>query len=451
MKTPHYKLHKVKKQWVAIAVTTMAGLSLMTVGTTSSVSADSQPQDSQAVQVTQNDQSVVGDGAQVSNSEQPIQAEESTTNSQSASAEEVTKANQPQAGSIATQDDHQDSPELNQTTADSGNPRAEGDSVTPASDGGVVYAQSPQLVSQSEQSTTTTKGITEKQISEPVPVENRVTASDAQRAEINKILDDHSSGISTLDAAALTLEFEKARLRGATDVTILAEIQKAGRVVPNNLTYLSDFYDHQTGTSGTAFRDKASNKVIIAYTATNNDGNELQDAMGADLIGIGLARGQHYQPAYDFYDKIAGQYGAGNIVITGHSLGGNVAQRVALKKNVAKTIVYNAAPLYIPSVAYLGNKAYDSLREKLQGDFSLPSNKAEAQRTIADIKSDIKAFTGDVIRITTQKDWLNNAMRWLGAVYLGKEYVIPNSGNHDLKTIAEDAKQVANVKQWTTI
>ncbi|MGT2751269.1 KxYKxGKxW signal peptide domain-containing protein, partial [Streptococcus orisasini] len=185
MKNTHYKLHKVKKQWVVIAVTTMAGLSLMTVGTTSSVSADSQPQDSQVVQVTQNDQSVVGDGAQVSSSEQPIQAEDSTTNSQSASAEEVAKANQPQAGSIATQDDHQDSPELNQTTADS---------VTPASDGGVVYTQSPQLVSQSEQSTTTTKGITEKQISEPVPVENRVTASDAQRAEINKILDDHSSG-----------------------------------------------------------------------------------------------------------------------------------------------------------------------------------------------------------------------------------------------------------------
>ncbi|MFC3931362.1 KxYKxGKxW signal peptide domain-containing protein [Streptococcus dentapri] len=115
MKTTHYKFHKVKKQWVAIAVTTMAGLSLMMVGTTTSVSADSQSQDSQAVQVTQNDQSVVGDGNQVSSFDQPIQAEESTTNSQSVSAEEVAKANQPQAGSIATQDDRQDSPELNQT------------------------------------------------------------------------------------------------------------------------------------------------------------------------------------------------------------------------------------------------------------------------------------------------------------------------------------------------
>lgn len=448
MKNTHYKLHKMSKQWVTIAMTTMTGLSLMMVGTTTSVSADSQSQDSQAVQVTQNDQSVVGDGNQVSSFDQPIQAEESTTNSQSVSTEEVAKANQTQAGSIAIQDDHQDSPELNQTTADSANPRAEGNSATPAS-AGVVYAQKPQFVSQPEQSTI--EDATEKQTSEPIFVDNQVNVSNVQRAEVNKILDGHLSGISTLDAATLTYEFEKARLKGATNATILAEIQRVGRVVPNNLIYISDFYDDKTGTSGTAFRDKTSNKAIIAYTGTNNDGNELQDALGADLIGIGLARGQHYQPAYDFYDKIAGQYGAGNIVITGHSLGGNVAQRVALKKNAATTVVYNAAPLYIPSVAYLGNKAYDSLREKLQGEFSLPSNKAEAKQTIADIKNDIKAFTGDVIRITTQKDWLNNAMRWLGAVYLGKEYVIPNSGNHDLKTIAEDAKQVASVKQWTTI
>ena len=103
---------------------------------------------------------------------------------------------------------------------------------------------------------------------------------------------------------------------------------------------------------------------------------------------------------------------------------------------MATTVVYNAAPLYIPALAYVGNKVYESLRKT----FDLPSNKEEAKKTISDIKSDMKTFTGNVIRITTTKDWLNNSMRWLGAVYLGKEYVIPNSGNHDLQTIAGDAK-----------
>ncbi|MEX2784500.1 lipase [Streptococcus sp. H49] len=268
-----------------------------------------------------------------------------------------------------------------------------------------------------------------------------------KRTDIKEVLAEQPSSISTLDAAALTYAFEKARLKGATDDTILEEIQKNGQVIPPHLIYLSDFYDEKTGTSGTAFKDVFTDKVLIAYTGTNIDGNNLQDALGADLMGIGLARGQHYQPAYDFYDKIANQYGAEIIVITGHSLGGNIAQRVALKKNASETVVYNAAPLYIPAIAYLGNKIYDSLQKR----FDLPSNKAEAKQTISDIKNELKTFTGKVIRITTQKDWLNNAMRPLGAVYLGKEYIIPNSGKHDLKSIANDAKQIASIKTWVSV
>ncbi|AXQ77814.1 DUF2974 domain-containing protein [Streptococcus chenjunshii] len=268
-----------------------------------------------------------------------------------------------------------------------------------------------------------------------------------QRTDIKEVLAEQPSSISTLDAAALTYAFEKARLKGATDDTILEEIQKNGQVIPPHLIYLSDFYDEKTGTSGTAFKDRFTDKVLIAYTGTNTDGNDLQDALGADVMGIGLARGQHYQPAYDFYDKIANQYGSDIIVITGHSLGGNIAQRVALKKNASETVVYNAAPLYIPAVAYLGNKIYASLQKR----FDLPSNKAEAKQTITDIKNELKTFTGQVTRVTTQKDWLNNVMRPLGAVYLGKEYIVPNSGNHDLKSIANDVKQIASIKTWVSV
>ena len=81
----------------------------------------------------------------------------------------------------------------------------------------------------------------------------------------------------------------------------------------------------------------------------------------------------------------------------------------------------------------------------------MPSNREEAKQTIADIKADMKTFTGQVTRITTQKDWLNNAMRLLGAVYLGTEYIIPNSGNHDLQAIANDSQQVASVKAQVSL
>lgn len=443
MRVNNYKQRKVKKRWVTVAATTVAGLALMTIGV-SSASADSASLDAQASQVLtvvqpSNDGNQVvtsGQGGAQANSTE-VAANQSKEVPQSPQTDVPTNQgdNKEQATDTLSQD--------RQAQADSTKQAAEPTSVAPASDGAVVQ----QAPTSQEQEEKTTAGGTEPRSTAVVATDAPNLASDGQRADINKILDGRSSDISSLDAAALTYEFEKARLKGATDANILAKIQEAGRVVPNNLTYLSDFYDDQTGTSGTAFRDKTSNMVIIAYTGTNNDGNELQDALGSDLMGIGLARGQHYQPAYDFYDKIADQYGAENIVLTGHSLGGNVAQRVALKKNVSATVVYNAAPLYIPALASVGNKIYESLRK----NFDLPSNQAEAKKTIADIKSDMKTFTGNVIRITTTKDWLNNDMRWLGAVYLGKEYVIPNSGNHDLQTIAENANQVASVKQWISI
>lgn len=443
-----YTLHKVKKQWLTITLTAMAGVVLL-VGGANTVSADDQSvtdQPTQTLEQVQDDEATVTSdqsGASESQLQQTgvPQADSATVSQEQQTAgQDTTEASQNlQASTTVTDVTKTSDQSVKQVEV---TPVSQV-SVQPATDGAVVESApsqtAPTQEGQNDSEADLVQGVNN--------LDSQAIVTTALPQDINKVIDGHSSGISTLDAAALTLEFEKARLRGATDATILEEIQKDGRAVPNNLTYLSDFYDARTGTSGAAFRDKASQKVIVAYTGTNNDGNELQDALGADLIGIGLARGQHYQPAYDFYDKIARQYGAENIVVTGHSLGGNVAQRVALKKNVATTVVYNAAPLYIPSVASVGNKIYDSLRKV----FDLPSNREEAKQTIADIKADMKTFTGQVTRITTQKDWLNNAMRLLGAVYLGTEYIIPNSGNHDLQAIANDSQQVASVKAQVSL
>ena len=38
---------------------------------------------------------------------------------------------------------------------------------------------------------------------------------------------------------------------------------------PNRLEYLRDFYDKDTGSSGTAFKDKDTGEVILACTVRN--------------------------------------------------------------------------------------------------------------------------------------------------------------------------------------
>ena len=226
----------------------------------------------------------------------------------------------------------------------------------------------------------------------------------------------------TLDASDLSYEFEKARIDGATDREVLDKYSDTEKKIkPLNFTYVSSFRDPVTGTSGVAFKDEPSGKTIIAFTGTNLDSDSINDAVMTDGLSIAFGTGHHYGPAYQFYEKVMKENGLNpeDVILTGHSLGGNIAQRVALKYNVPETIVYNAAPLYIPSLAvpYASN--------------------------IFEIKRDRSKFTGNITRITTKQDPLNNISDLVSGVYVGKEYVIPDSGGHmmeDLRAVAGDIK-----------
>ena len=237
--------------------------------------------------------------------------------------------------------------------------------------------------------------------------------------ELYKVLDGTNP---TLDASDLSYEFEKARIEGATDDNVTDRYFKTeNKIKPLNFTYVSSFRDPDTGTSGVAFKDETSGKTIIAFTGTNLDSDSINDAIMTDGFSIAFGTGHHYGSAYQFYEKVLKDNGLNpeDVILTGHSLGGNVAQRVALKYNAPKTIVYNAAPLYIPSLAV-----------------PFTSN-------IFEIKRDIAQFTGNITRITTKKDPLNNISDLVGGVYVGKEYVIPHSGGHmmgDLRAVAGDIK-----------
>ena len=253
-----------------------------------------------------------------------------------------------------------------------------------------------------------------------------------------------SSYISTLDASNLTYEFEKARINGANDKNAMQKAQEVGgKKIPSNLEYLDSTYDNKTGTSGTAFLDKNTGEVIIAYTGTNKDGNAVQDIIGADLSGIGMGIGGHYQPAFDFYETIRGQYGD-NITLTGHSLGGNVAQRVALEYNVDNTVVYNSAPLYLGSVEAF-KKAMTNLQ--IKKGIKIAQLLLQYEDNITEINRLWQRFTGQVTRIRTEKDQLNNVSDFGLDVHLGEEYILKNSGDHGLNAVVKDKGQLTQVQK----
>jgi len=242
--------------------------------------------------------------------------------------------------------------------------------------------------------------------------------------------------IPTLDASELSYEFEKARIQGSTDKYVVDDYSKTeNAVMPPTFKYVSSFRDNATGTSGVAFKDTTTGKVIIAYTGTNLDSDGFKDAIMTDVISIALGTGHHYAPAYQFYEKVLKENGLNpeDIILTGHSLGGNIAQRVALKYNALKTIVYNPAPLYVPIGAALSPLLTNPLLE------------ITIAKNISEIENERKQFTGSVTRITTEKDPLNNWADRFGGLYLGEEYVIPNSGGHlmgDLRAVSDIIQKI---------
>ena len=62
---------------------------------------------------------------------------------------------------------------------------------------------------------------------------------------------------NTLYASGITYEIEKARIQGASDDNIIREAyNQSKKSIPEELEYLDEFYDKDTGASGTAFKDK---------------------------------------------------------------------------------------------------------------------------------------------------------------------------------------------------
>ena len=240
-----------------------------------------------------------------------------------------------------------------------------------------------------------------------------------------------ASRIPTLDASNLTYQVENVRVHESEETepkNLLAKVDSR-KEIPSNLEYIDDFYDPSTGTSGTAFKDKTTGKVVVSYTGTNPDGEIIKDGL-TDIYSIGRGIGYHYENAYTFYEKMAEKYGAENLILTGHSLGGNIAQRVALKYNARMTIVYNPAPLYVKLTSLKGNE--------------------RVVKNIQDIEKEMESFTGRVLRINTEGDILQHSSI-AGGVYLGEKITLVNSGGHGLDEIVNDPAQVAELERILAI
>ena len=259
---------------------------------------------------------------------------------------------------------------------------------------------------------------------------------------------------NTLYASQVTYEFEKARMSMLKDEKILEEvISNMKGTYPKNLEYLDDFYDKDTGTSGTAFKDKDTGEVILAYTGSNDLWNDwIKTDIGR--IGLGLGDG-HVNSARKFYEKIRAEYGD-DIILTGHSLGGNLAQWIALYYNVQKTIIYNPAPLHISSdnIVDVVDKLTKDTIIRIFGSLEPAKFVSRQLKPIQEeyLKKIMKleeTFTGQMLRIQSEIDLLTMVAYALKGKYIGREYFLTNAGIHSLSDIIDSEEARKEIEKIT--
>lgn len=210
-------------------------------------------------------------------------------------------------------------------------------------------------------------------------------------------------------------------------------LQKTVGSFPGELEYVASFYDEKTGSSGTLFENTVEENYILAYTGTNFYFDRQKD-MYADVVGICLGQGEHLTSCYRFYTRMKKKYGD-NIILTGHSLGGSIAQRVAIEYDVKESIVFNAAPIYlIGGIDIFMDKETD-------GELYITRMK-KYLRNMKKIAIKKASFTGSVKRIVSEYDIFTRISELLSiGYYVGDEIIVKEARMHGIKSFLDIYKK----------
>ena len=206
-------------------------------------------------------------------------------------------------------------------------------------------------------------------------------------------------------------------------------LQKTVGSFPEELNYVSSFYDVKTGSSATLFENTAEGNYILSYTGTNFYFDRQKD-MYADVVGICLGQAEHMTSCYRFYTRMKKKYG-NDIILTGHSLGGSIAQRVAIEYDVQQSIVFNAAPIYL-----IGG--IDIFMDKEKDGELYAVRMKKYLRNVKKTAIKKATFTGDVKRVVSEYDIFTRISELLSiGYYVGDEIIVKEAGMHGIKSFLD--------------
>lgn len=211
---------------------------------------------------------------------------------------------------------------------------------------------------------------------------------------------------------------------------------------PEHLEVIDAYFDADTYTSGTAFRNTNTNEIIVAYSGSNGDAAyENFRTNGTEIFNM---RGAMEPAAIEFYRRVKENTGQLPI-LTGHSQGVKLASTVAIVENVPEAYGFNPAPTFFTEIQ---NKAWKEFREKTPEFKDSPIDvirglydgvgeveyNAESYRTLNSLR---EGYSGNMTYIASRGDvlsgtFMEGANRQIYLNYVGRWLVLDNAGLHML-------------------
>lgn len=251
-----------------------------------------------------------------------------------------------------------------------------------------------------------------------------------------------SNSEETSAISKISYEIENANDNGLKRQKVKQQIDKLKEYnkFPKNLKYIDSYTDPLTGTTATAFLNKDTGKVTVGMTGTNIHDEVLKKAassvfrrrsefttqdfvdafesvkdIGADL-NIALHsvtdKDLRYRNTQQFIENLQKYYDIDTI--TGHSLGGRDAIILGISNHIKNVIVYNPAPLTVKN-----------LRKHLPFSFKEDMNDQE-------IEDLVRNYDGNILRIISDEDWLDNSVKGLEHITAGNKLIIKNGEGHSI-------------------
>ncbi len=215
--------------------------------------------------------------------------------------------------------------------------------------------------------------------------------------------------------------------------------------IPNGFEFIGANYNDTTGTTVILCRDTNTGEILASCAGTSSYPGETSKDVNNwfDIMSYGISPyGEEVDSIVNFFK----QMGAYPSRISGHSLGGCIAQLVGLRLDI-DIEVYNSAPLYLDStnvITFIRDNLYRASLKDVSAEERVAIEedlKRGMEENKANIDKLMATYTGKCNNFANGKDILTNLANQWGGHYVSDVQFITSDGDLNTGYLNEGLQQ----------